>query len=131
MFDCQETAIQKTEIFHVSPMWCESGPQYDSVIVQGSMQSSIKFAQVCAMFSTQLAGQTFRIIVAQMYKKWSSRNLITGYIELNGPPDGSFDFYFLDSVIHAVHILPPTSSNSRYVIQDLYDGDIYLCLIRS
>jgi len=83
------------------------------------------------MFSTQLAGQTFRIIIAQTYKKQSSRNLITGYIELDGPPDGSFDFYFLDSVIRAVHILLPTSSNNRYIVQDLYDGDMYLRLIRS
>ena len=82
------------------------------------------------MFSIRLAGQMFRIIVARTYKK-RSRNSITGYIELDGPPNRSFDFYFLDSVIRTVHILPPTSSNSRYVVQDLYDGDMYLRLIRS
>lgn len=82
------------------------------------------------MFSICVAKRTFRIVVAQTYKK-RGRNKITGYIELDGPPDGSFDLYFLDSVICSVHILPPTSSNNRYVVQDLYDGDIYLRLIRS
>lgn len=82
------------------------------------------------MFTTCLADQTFRIIVARTYKK-RGRNKTTGYIELDSAPDRSFDFYFLDSVIHSIHILPPTSSNSRYVVQDLYDGDMYLCLIRS
>ena len=82
------------------------------------------------MFSVCVAKRTFRIIVARTYKK-RGRNKITGYIELDGPPDGSFDLYFLGSVIRSVHILPPTSSNNRYVVQDLYDGDIYLRLIRS
>ena len=82
------------------------------------------------MFSLCLPQQTFRILVARTYKK-RSRNKVTGYIELDGPPDKSFEFYFLESVVRSVHILPPTSSNSRYVVQDLYDGDMYLRLIRS
>ena len=82
------------------------------------------------MFSMRLADQAFRIILARTYKK-KGRNDVTGYIELDAAPERSFDFYFLDSVIRSVHILPPTSSNSRYVVQDLYDGDMYLRLIRS
>jgi len=82
------------------------------------------------MFSVHLVDQVFRIILAKTYKK-RGRNKVTGYIELDAPPNRSFDFYFLDSVIRSVHILPPTSSNSRYVVQDLYDGDMYLRLIGS
>lgn len=82
------------------------------------------------MFSICLEEQVFQIIIARTYKK-RGRNEITGYIELDGPPDGSFDFYFLDSIIRSVHILPPTKSNDWYVVQDLYDGDMYLRLIRS
>lgn len=81
------------------------------------------------MFSICLDEKTFQILVARTYKK-RGRNKITGYIELDGAPDGSFDFYFLQSVIRSVHILPPTSTNSRYTVQDLYDGDMYLRLIR-
>jgi hypothetical protein len=80
------------------------------------------------MFSLRLAKKTFRIVVARTYKK-KGRNKITGYIELDSPPDKNFDFYFLESVVRSVHILPPTSSNSRYVVQDLYDGDMYLRLL--
>ena len=81
------------------------------------------------MFTLCLAEQTFQILIARTYKK-RGRNKVTGYIELNAPPDGMFDFYFLESMIRSVHILPPTSSNSRYIIQDLYNGDVYLHLIR-
>ena len=111
-------------------MWRGSGPRYDYVTIQGSTMSSIIFAQVCAMFSVSLADQIFRILVARTYKK-KGRNKVTGYIELDGPSDGHIEFYFLESVIRAVHVLPPTSTNSRYVVQDLCDGDMYLRLIRS
>jgi len=80
------------------------------------------------MFSIGLADQVFRIIIARTYKK-RRRNRITGYIELGEPSNGSFDFYFVDSVIRSVHILPPTDGNDSYVVQDLYDGDMYLRLI--
>jgi hypothetical protein len=85
------------------------------------------FVEVCAMFSIHLAGQTFRIIIGWTYKK-RGRNKVTGYIELDGAPEGHFDFYFLESVIRTIHILPPTNSSRRYVVQDLYDGDMYLRL---
>lgn len=82
------------------------------------------------MFSICLAEQCFRILVARTYRK-KGRHKITGYIELDGPRDEHFEFYFLESVIRSVHVLPPTSSSSRYVVQDLCDGDMYLRLIRS
>ena len=80
------------------------------------------------MFIISLAGRVFRIIVGRTFKK-RGRNKVTGYIELDGASEGSFDFYFLESVIRSVHILPPTSINRRYVVQDLYDGDMYLRLM--
>jgi hypothetical protein len=82
------------------------------------------------MFSIRLGVQTFRILIARTYKK-KGRNNTTGYIELVGPPDGRFDFYFLDSVIRSVHILPPADRKGRYIVQDLHDGDMYLRLIRT
>ena len=127
-FYCQETAIQKTEMFHVSPMWRESGPRRDSVIIQGSTSSSVIFVQVCAMFSIRLTDRPFRIIIGRTYKK-RGRNKVTGYIELDGAPKESFDFYFLESIIRSVHILPPANGNCRYVVQDLHDGDMYLRLM--
>jgi hypothetical protein len=89
--------------------------------------SSVIFVEVCAIFSVLLTGQTFRIIIGRTYKR-RGRNKVTGYIELDGAPEGRFDFYFLESVIRTVHILPPTNSNRRYIVQDLYDGDMYLRL---
>ena len=80
------------------------------------------------MFSILLADRTLRIIIGRTYKK-KGRNKVTGYIELDKAPEGRYDFYFLESVIRTVHILPPTDSNCRYIVQDLYDGDMYLRLV--
>ena len=99
-------------------------------MIQGSGQASFTFAQVCAMFTLHLVGRTYRVLVVWTYKK-RGRNKLTGYIELNGVPDGRIDLYFLETITCTVHILPPTDSNNQYVVQDLYDGDMYLHLISS
>jgi len=53
---------------------------------------------------------------------------ITGHIELVHPKAGYFDLCFVDSIICVAHILPPTSHTPHSVIQELYDGDMYLWL---
>lgn len=79
------------------------------------------------MFSIHLSGQAFRIIIGRTYKK-RGQNKVTGYIELDGAPEGCFDFYFLESIIRTVHILPPMNGGCRYTVQDLCDGDLFLRL---
>jgi len=53
---------------------------------------------------------------------------MTGCIELIAPKAGRFDLCFVKSVIRVAHILPPTRYTTRSVVQDLYDGDMYLRL---
>jgi len=42
---------------------------------------------------------------------------------------GCFDLCFVESVVRVAHILPPTRYTTRSVVQDLYDGDMYLRLL--
>jgi len=68
-----------------------------------------------------------RLAVVRIYKQ-KQRNKVTGHIELVAPSDGCFELCFVESVVRIAHILPPTSYTTRSIVQDLYDGDMYLRL---
>ena len=128
-YPCQVTGDLQREIFHATSTWQNSGPRYDSVIVQGQRRSSLFFAEVHALFSISVDSKTFGVAIIKPFTR-KPRNTLTNYIEeLEGPKEGYFDFCFIDSIIRTVHILPPTPHNHRFVVQDLTDGDIYLRLI--
>ena len=126
-YDCQETATKKTDILHVTSSWRGSGARYDYAILQGSGPSGLLFCQVCAIFLILVGDEWYRLAVVRIYEQ-KRRNKITGHIELIPPKAGHFDLCFVDSVIRVAHILPPNSHTSRSVVQDLYDGDMYLRL---
>ena len=107
-------------------MWQNSGPRYDSVIIQGQQRSSFFFAEVHGLFSVCIDNTTFGVAIIKSFTR-KPRNKITGYIELE-VKEGVFDFCFVESIIRTVHILPPTPHNHRFVVQDLTDGDMYLRL---
>jgi len=125
---CQVTGDLEREIFHATSTWQNSGPRYDSVVVQGQQRSSLFFAEVCALFSVSVGGEAVGVAIIKAFTR-KPRNKLTGYIELEEPKEGHFEFCFVDSIIRTVHILPPTPHNHRFVVQDLTDGDIYLRLI--
>ena len=124
---CQETGGLQREIFHVTPTWQNSGPRYDSVIIQGQQRSSLFFAEVRGLFSVCVNSTTFGVAVVKPFIR-KPRNKITGYIELE-VKEGEFEFCSVESIIRTVHILPPTPHNQRFVVQDLTDGDMYLRLV--
>ena len=124
---CQETGGLQRGIFHVTSTWQNSGPRYDSVIIQGQQRSSLFFAEVHGLFSVCIDNTTFGVAIVRPFTR-KPRNKITGHIELEGAKGGLFEFCFIESIIWAVHILPPTPHNPWFIVQDLTDGDIYLCL---
>ena len=74
-----------------------------------------------------VAREWHRLAVVRIYEQ-KQRNKITGHIEIVPPKDGSFDLCFVESIVRIAHILPPTHRTTRSVVQDLYDGDMYLRL---
>ena len=124
---CQETGILQHEIFHVTSTWQNSGPRYDSVIIQGQHRSSFFFAEVHSLFSVCVDDTTFGVAIVKPFTR-KPRNKTTGYIELEAAKEGNFEFCFIESTIRTVHILPPTPHNPLFVVQDLTDGDVYLHL---
>src|SRR5882757_4231718 len=122
----QETGDPHWEVLHATSTWQNSGPRYDSVIIQGQQRSSFFFAEVHGLFSVCIDGTTFGVAIVMPFTR-KPRNKITGYIEL-GETKGGFEFCFIESIIRTVHILPPTPHNPQSVVQDLTDGDIYLRL---
>ena len=127
-YDCQETGSKQTDLFRSTDCWWGEGPRYDYVLVQGQQRSSVFFAQVLGLFSASHCNQTHGLVILRPFIR-KHRNKITGYIELEGASEGQYELGFTDSIIRAVHILPPTPTNNRFVVQDLVDGDAYLRFI--
>ena len=127
-YDCQETGSKQTDLFRSTDSWRGEGPRYDCVLVQGQKRSSVFFARVLALFSASYHDKTHGLAILQPFIR-KRRNKITGYIELEEAPEGQYEFGFTDSIICAVHILPPTPKNNRFIVQDLLDGDAYLRFI--
>ena len=119
--------MKKTDLLHVTTSWRKSGARYDSAILQGSGPSGLVFCQVCALFMISVAHEWYRLAVVRIYEQ-KRRNKTTGHIELVALKDGSFDLCFVESIVLIAYILPPTGYTARSVVQDLYDGDMYLRL---
>lgn len=130
IYDCQETGSKQTDLFCSTDCWRKEGPRYDCVLVQGWPTSRVFFARVLGLFSASFyhSNQTHSLAILQPFKR-KPRNKVTGYIELEEVPVEQFEFCFIDSIVHAVHILPPTPKNNRFIVQDLVDGDAYLHFI--
>ena len=126
-YTCQETAVKKTDLLRVTASWRGSGPRHDYAILQGSGPSGLVFCQVCAIFMILIGCEWYRLAVVRIYKQ-KRRNKRTGHIELIVPKDGSFDLCFVDSIIRIAHILQPNPQATHSIVQDLYDGDMYLRL---
>jgi hypothetical protein len=83
---------------------------------------------VLGLFSASHNDQTHSLAILQPFIR-KHRNKVTGYIELEEVSKERYELCFIDSIIRAVHILPPTPKNNHFVVQDLLDGDSYLHFI--
>jgi len=112
----------------VSSAWRGEGPRYDCVLIQGHTARSFLFGQVYAFFALPLGPQHLHLAIIKEFKMFKLRNKTTGYIELSVPDSDPFQFIWMESIIRAAHIIPPTADNPRHTVQDLIDGDMYLRL---
>ena len=127
-YDCQETGSKQIDLFCTTSCWQGGGPRYDCVLVQGSSRSSVFFARVLGLFSVTHHDKTYSLGILQPFTQ-KHRNKITGHIELVEISQERYELCFVNSIIRAVHILPPTPKNNHFVVQDLVDGDAYLRFI--
>ena len=121
--------MKKTDLLHITTSWRGSGERYDCAILQGAGSSALVFCQICALFMISVAHDWHRLAVVRIYEQ-KRRNKVTGHIELVAPKDRVFDLCFVESLVRIAHILPPTDDTARSIVQDLYDGDMYLRLHR-
>ena len=66
-YSCQETGGPHREIFHVTSTWQNSGPRYDSVIIQGQQRSSLFFAEVHGLLSVCVDNTTFGVAIVKLF----------------------------------------------------------------
>lgn len=98
------------------------------MLIQGRTARTFLFGQVYALFAVPLGSEQLEIAIVKEFNILRLRNRITGYIELSVPDSNPFQFIWIDSVIRIAQIIPPTTDNPKYSVQDLIDGDMYLRL---
>ncbi|KAF7796307.1 hypothetical protein EIP86_007484 [Pleurotus ostreatoroseus] len=124
---CQVSARYKQDILHVCPNWRNKGPRYDHAMLQGTRNKPM-FTELVGVFTIKIADTTHQIGITRLYRQLA-RHRFTQHIELEKLQE--YDFVFMDSVIRAAHIIPPTVYYARSVVQDLVDGDMYLRLLKT
>jgi hypothetical protein len=117
------SAPLKYDLVHASPRWRKKGPRYDCVLINGADQ--LEFAKVYGCFTVHFSSVTHRVALIHRYQ-FVGRHQSSEYIELQD--GGDFDFVFIDTIIRSVHILPPSTYNSYFTVQDLQSPDIHLRL---
>jgi hypothetical protein len=120
---CMMSAVLKYDLLRATPRWRKTGPRYDCVLINGASQP--EFAKVYGLFSVRLSSAAYRIALIHRYRSMG-RHTSSEYIELTD--NGDFDFIFIDTIIRSVHILPPSTYNHHFTIQDLQSPDIHLRL---
>lgn len=119
-------ACWRQDILHVAPQWRHQGARYDYIAMQGARAGHILFAQVYAMFTLRFCGSELPIALVRIFRS-IGRNKLTNYPELKDM--GNVDFIFLDAIVRAAHVIPPTTDNPHFTVQDLADSDMYLRLL--
>lgn len=113
----------KYEYIRATPKWRKSGERYDAAIINGP--EGHEFVQIYAFFKVTIHPNTFFIALVRHYQYmgWHSSS---GYIQLKDIDD--IDYIFTDTIIRAVHILPKSTYNHFFTVQDLQSPDSYLRL---
>jgi hypothetical protein len=117
------SAALKHDILRATPRWQKTGSRYDCALINGD--GRLEFAKVYGFFSVRLSSMTHRIALIHRYC-FMGRHPSSEYIELQDGHD--FDFVHVDTIIRSLHILPPSTYNPHYTIQDLQSPDIHLRL---
>ena len=117
------SAALKYDYLWATPRWRKQSPQYDCVLINGF--SGPEFAQIYGFFTVTLHPATYRVALVHHYCNVGC-HLSSNYIQLENKDD--IDYIFADIIIRAVHILPPSTYNQFFTVQDM-SPDMYLRLL--
>lgn len=120
---CLMSGSLKHDHVHATPKWRKSGPRYDFVSINGT--NGLEFAQTYGFYTVSVHPAIYRIALVHNYKS-TGRHPSSDYIQLKD--QRSTNFVLVDTILRAAHVLPPSTFNSAFTVQDLTSPDMYLRL---
>jgi hypothetical protein len=118
------SGVEKYDILRATPSWRKEGSRYDCALVNGI--SGLEFVKIYAVLTVHLSSAAFRVALVHRYQS-AGRHKLSNYIELN-LNSKPFEFIFTDTIIRMVLILPPSTYNKHFTVQDM-SPDIFLRLL--
>ena len=113
----------KYDCLRATPRWRKSGARHDCALINGPPH--LEFVKVFACFTIHLSSRTYRVALVRRFRS-VGRHPASDYIQLADA--NHFDFVFIDTIIRMVHIIPPSTYNPNFTVQDLQSPDIHLRL---
>ena len=117
------SAAFKQDYVCSTPHWRNTGPRHDCVVFNGL--NGLEFASILALFTLRTLTTDLRVALIRRYHS-VGRHSSSDYLQLQDV--NQIDFIFADSIVRAVHILPPSTYNPFLTVQDLSSPDIHLRL---
>jgi hypothetical protein len=121
---CTMSAAIKYDYLRSTPKWRGQGPRYDCALINGA--NNIEFVKVMAYFTVEVSSTTYRVALVHRYRS-VGRHASSEYIRLKD--DGNMDFIFVDTIIRSVQLIPPSTYNPYFTVQDMQSPDIHLRLL--
>jgi hypothetical protein len=117
------SGMVKYDRLRATPKWRKTGARHDCALINGTPHN--EFVRVFACFTIHLLPATYRVALVRRFR-FVGRHPDSDYIQLAAIDH--FDFVFIDTIIRMVHILPPSTYNPHFTVQDLQNPDIHLRL---
>ncbi|KAL1662130.1 hypothetical protein GGF50DRAFT_117329 [Schizophyllum commune] len=119
---CMMSFQLRVDTIRTNRDWHNNGPRYDSVLIKVG-DNQYEFGLVYAFMRLTLRGRRLPLACVRRFRTLG-RRFASDYIELT---EGDIDFIPIESIERAVELLPPSSRNERFTVQDL-SADMYIRL---
>lgn len=118
---CLMSGREEYDRIRATPTWRGTSSRFDCVVINGETQ--MEFVRIHAFLILRSVSKVWRLAFVHRYR-YMSRHPSSGYIRLK---TGRTDFIDADSILRMVHILPTSTYNHYFTVQDL-QPDIHLRL---
>lgn len=110
-------------ILRATPRWRGGSPRYDYALING--ETNLDFVKIYGCFVVRSPTSSWQVALVHRYS-YLGRHRHSGYIQL--ADKGAVEFIFTDTIIRMVHIVPPSTYNPLYTVQDIQTPDVFLRL---